>query len=272
MSNEITDEQVLALLEELFKKSGFDYRQYSMQSIRRRIQDAMDIERIKSIEEMSNQIFSNDSILQKFLLTLSVPTTALFRDPEVYKAIRNDLAPKLCSASIRVWSAGCSSGEEPYSLSILFKEEGLNKHTRIYATDLNDTLIDTAKNGLFRLSVMQEYTSNYHQAGGNSDFSDYYSSDYGSAKFHEDLKENMIFSQHNLVTDSSFNEFNLILCRNVMIYFNKTLQDKVHGLLFKSLAPCGYLILGDKENIRFSPYETSYIVVSPKLKIYQKME
>lgn len=272
MSFDFSDKRAQELLEAIYKNTGFDYRQYSLPSIKRRIQDAMDIERLKDIDEMSRHVLSNEAAMQKFLLTLSVPTTSLFRDPLVYKSIRTHLVPKLRSASIRVWSAGCSSGEEPFALAILFKEEGLSKHTRIYATDLNDQLVDTAKKGTFRLSVMQEYTSNYHNAGGSSGFSDYYSSGYGSAKFHEELKENMVFSQHNLVTDSSFNEFDLILCRNVMIYFNKELQEKVHGLLFKSLAPGGFLVLGDKENIRFTPFETSYKVISSTLKIYQKLE
>lgn len=269
---DFSEVQIQTLLEEVFKKTGFDFRQYSPPSMRRRVQDAMDIERIKTIDEMVERVRKKPEALQKLIMTLSVPTTSLFRDAQVFKTIRTTLIPKLRSTSVRVWSAGCSTGEKAYSLSILFREEGLNKHTRIYATDLNEQLVETAKKGMFRLSVMQDYTSNYHNSGGTSGFSDYYTSAYGSAKFHEELKENMVFSQHNMVTDSSFNEFNLILCRNVMIYFNKELQDKVHGLLFKSLTPGGFLILGDKENIRFTPFETSYKAISPTLKIYQKME
>ncbi len=272
MTTEITDEQVFELLQGVYQKTGFDYRDYAISSIKRRIQDAMDIDRIKSLDEMSHHIFQSDIAMKKFILTLSVPTTSLFRDPEVYECIRTKILPNLANTSIRIWSAGCSSGEEPYSLSIMTKEEGLAKHTRIYATDLNDAAIENSKKGVFRLSAMQEYTSNYHLAGGTYDFSDYYTSGYGWAKFHENVKENLVFSQHNLVTDSSFNEFNLILCRNVMIYFNRQLQDKVHGLLFQSLAPGGYLVLGSKESIRFTPFENAYKTVSPILKIYQKME
>ncbi|MBP7861562.1 protein-glutamate O-methyltransferase CheR [bacterium] len=272
MSGLITDEKIFELLQNVYQRTGFDYRDYATLSIKRRIQDAMDIERIKSLDDMSQHIFKSDAAMKKFILTLSVPTTTLFRDPEVYNCIRNKVLPRLSNTSIRIWSAGCSSGEEPYSLSITTKEEGLAKYTRIYATDLNESSIETAKKGIFKLSIMQEYTSNYHLAGGAFDFSDYYTSGYGWAKFHDDIKENLVFSQHNLVTDSSFNEFNLILCRNVMIYFNKDLQDKVHALLFQSLAPGGYLVLGDKENIRFTPFENAYKAVSPILKIYQKME
>ncbi len=272
MTTEITEEQVFELLQSVYQKTGFDYRDYATASIKRRIQDAMDIERIKSLDEMTDRIFHSDAAMKKFILTLSVPTTTLFRDPEVFKCIRNKILPKLANTSIKIWSAGCSTGEEPYSISIIIKEEGLAKHTRIYATDLNDVAIENSKKGLFRLSVMQEYTSNYHLASGTCDFSDYYTSGYGWAKFHDSVKENLVFSQHNLVTDSSFNEFNLILCRNVMIYFNRRLQDKVHGLLFQSLAPGGFLVLGDKENIRFTPFENAYKVFSPVLKIYQKME
>ncbi len=272
MTTQITDEQVFEVLQGVYQKTGFDYRDYATSSMKRRIQDAMDIARVKSLEEMSHLIFASDAALKKFILTLSVPTTSLFRDPEVYKCIRTKILPTVANTSIRIWSAGCSSGEEPYSLSIMTKEEGLAKYTRIYATDLNDAAIENSKEGVFRLSVMQEYTSNYHIAGGTCDFSDYYTSGYGWAKFHDDVKENLVFSQHNLVTDSSFNEFNLILCRNVMIYFNRQLQEKVHGLLFQSLAPGGFLVLGDKENIRFTPYENAYKAFSPILKIYQKME
>ncbi|MCW5822313.1 MAG: protein-glutamate O-methyltransferase CheR [Cyanobacteria bacterium TGS_CYA1] len=272
MSMQFTDEQIFELLQHVYQQTGFDYRDYATSSIKRRIQDAMDIERIKTLEEMSRRIFKSDEAMRKFILTLSVPTTSLFRDPEVYKCLRTRVLPKLENNPIRIWSAGCSSGEEPYSLSIMTREEGLAKHTRTYATDLNESAVEAARKGMFRLSVMQDYTSNYHLAGGTCDFSDYYTSGYGWAKFHDVLKENLVISQHNLVTDSSFNEFNLILCRNVMIYFNKALQDKVHALLFESLAPGGYLVLGDKENIRFTPFERFYKPVAPVLKIYQKSE
>lgn len=272
MSSQFTDDQIFELLQNVYQETGFDYRDYAISSVKRRIQDAMDIERIKTLEDMSRHIFKNHQAMRKFILTLSVPTTSLFRDPKTYRCLRESVLPTLSNTSIRIWSAGCSSGEEPYSLSIMTREEGLAKQTRIYATDLNDSAVEAAKKGMFKLSVMQDYTSNYHMAGGTCDFSDYYTSGYGWAKFHDDLKENLVFSQHNLVTDRSFNEFNLILCRNVMIYFNRVLQEKVHSLLFHSLAPGGYLVLGEKESIRFTPFESAYQTLSPTLKIYRKME
>lgn len=272
MSMHFTDEQIFELLQNVYQETGYDYRDYAPSSIKRRIQDAMDIERIKTLDDLSRHIFKSHVAMRKFILTLSVPTTSLFRDPEMFKFLRTKVLPTLSATAIRAWSAGCSSGEEPYSLSIMAYEEGLSKQTRIYATDLNESVVETAKKGMFRLSVMQDYTSNYHLAGGTRDFSDYYTSAYGWAKFHDVLKENIVFSQHNLVTDSSFNEFDLILCRNVMIYFNNELQKKVHGLLFRSLAPGGYLVLGDKESIRFTPSEKALKVLSPTHKIYQKIE
>jgi chemotaxis protein methyltransferase CheR len=196
----------------------------------------------------------------------------MFRDPTFFRAFREKVVPLLRTYPfVRIWNAGCSTGEETYSLAILLKEEGLYERTRIYATDINDTVLERAREGEFQLEHMRDYTQNYIQAGGTEAFSSYYSADGDTARFAPELREQIVFAQHNLVSDAPFNFFNAIVCRNVMIYFGKSLQDRVHELFYESLDPFGILALGHKESIRFSKYEERYEALDPQEKLYRKM-
>ena len=206
-----------------------------------------------------------------FLEEVTVNVTEMFRDPIFFKSLRENVLPHLKTYPlIRIWHAGCSTGEEVYSLAILLKEEGLLERTLLYATDINQHVLEAAQSGAFSIESMTEYTRNYIKSGGKKDFSSYYSAKYGKAIFSSELKNRMVFSTHNLVTDQSFNEFNLIVCRNVLIYFNPLLQNKVVNLFNDSLSESGHLALGSKESIRFTTIESNFKNVDIKQKIWQK--
>jgi chemotaxis protein methyltransferase CheR len=210
--------------------------------------------------------------MERLLLDLSINVTSMFRDPSFYRAFREKVVPMLRTYPfLRFWHAGCSTGEEVYSMAILLQEEGLLDRTRIYATDVNATVLDQAKEGVFPLGKMREFTENYMSAGGKRAFSDYYVTAYEGARFQRGLMENTVFAQHNLVSDASFNEFNVIMCRNVMIYFAKPLQDHVHELLYKSLGMFGVLALGHKESIKFTRHEDSYETLDHAEKLYRRV-
>jgi len=198
--------------------------------------------------------------------------TSMFRDPSFYVAFREQVVPLLRTYPfVRIWHAGCSSGEEVYSMAILLEEEGLYKRCRLYATDLSETVLKRAKAGVFPLAPMREYTENYQRAGGKRAFSDYYTARYQQVLFRPALQENLVFAQHNLVTDSAFNDFNVVLCRNVMIYFNQALQRRVHELLHASLVRLGVLGLGRRESLRFTSHEASYQVVDASEQLYRRV-
>jgi chemotaxis protein methyltransferase CheR len=210
--------------------------------------------------------------MERLLLDLSITVTAMFRDPSFYLAFRDRVVPVLRTYPFtRIWVAGCSTGEEVHSLAILLQEEELYERTRIYATDINETVLERARAGVFPLEKMKEYTQNYLNAGGKRAFSEYYLAAYDGAQFQRSLLENVVFAQHNLVSDRSFNEFNVILCRNVMIYFDKQLQNRVHELFYESLANFGILALGHKESIHFSPHADDYEELDPREKLYRKV-
>jgi chemotaxis protein methyltransferase CheR len=207
------------------------------------------------------------------LLDLSVNVTAMFRDPGFYKQFRKIVVPMLRTYPfIRLWHAGCSTGEEVYSMAILLQEEGLLDRARIYATDINEVVLRHARSGIFPLNRMQEYTENYIKAGGTRSFSEYYTAKYDGALFNASLTKNVVFSQHNLVTDQSFSEFNVILCRNVLIYFDRTLQHRVQKLFYDSLVHFGVLGLGSKESLRFSEVEDCYERLDNREKLYKKVK
>jgi chemotaxis protein methyltransferase CheR len=217
-------------------------------------------------------VLHDPAAFERLLHALTVNVTSMFRDPDFFRFFRTSVVPLLRSYPfIRFWCVGCSTGEEAYSLAILLEEERLYDRSRIYATDLDERALEKAKDGIFPLSVMQEYTSNYLKAGGTRDFSDYYTAAYENAILGPSLRRNMVFAQHNLVTDGSFNEFHVILCRNVLIYFNPVLQARVHNLLFESLARLGILCLGDKESLRFTPHEQEYEPLNEGLKAYRRI-
>jgi chemotaxis protein methyltransferase CheR len=209
--------------------------------------------------------------MERLLLDLSINVTSMFRDPSFYLAFREQVVPLLRTYPFtRIWCAGCSTGEEVYSLAILLEEEGLYERARIYATDINENVLATARAGVFPLAAMQQYTQNYIKGGGKHDFSRYYVAAYDGAQFSRSLVENVVFAQHNLAMDRAFNEFNAILCRNVMIYFDKTLQDRVHTLFYESLETFGILALGHKESLSFTPFVDAYEELDVAERIYRK--
>ena len=264
--------EIELLLEGIFRHYGFDFRSYAYASIRRRLWKRVEAEGLKSISQLQALVLHDPAAMERLLLDLSVSVTAMFRDPGFYQAFRNDVVPLLRTYPfVRIWHAGCSTGEEVYSTAILLEEEGLLDRTRIYATDINDSVLQQARAGIFPLNRMQEYTDNYIRAGGKRSFSEYYTAKYDGALFSPSLTRNVVFSQHNLVTDRSFSEFNVIFCRNVLIYFDRNLQHRVHALFYESLVMFGILALGSKESLRFSKYEPCYEKVNAKEKIYRKV-
>lgn len=264
--------EVQRLLEAVQARYGFDFRDYALASLKRRVHQTMRQEQLGSIAELQDRIVQDSACMERFLLILSVNTTAMFRDPDFFLALRAKVVPQLRMCPlVRIWQVGCSTGEEVYSLAILLREEGLGARCRIYATDMNEAVVARARAGIIPLSVMQEYTRNHQKAGGTAPFSDYYTARYDHALLDPTLRSSVVFAQHNLVTDGSFQEFHLILCRNVTIYFNQTLQDRVHRLLYSSLGPHCVLGLGSKESIRFTPQERCYEELDSSWKLYRRI-
>lgn len=260
------------LLEGIFRHYGFDFRNYAPASLKRRVRNCMREERVKTVSALQDKILHDSACMERFLLVLSINVTSVFRDPAFYLAFKEKVVPRLRTYSfIRIWHAGCASGEEVYSTAILLAEEGLYERTRLYATDMNETVLAQARDGIYPLDKMNDYGSNYLKAGGKQSLAQYYTAQYDRAIFRSDLKKNIVWAQHNLVTDGSFNEFHVILCRNVMIYFDRELQARVHKLLYQSLVPFGMLGLGDKETIKFSPREAAYEELDRAGKWYRKM-
>jgi chemotaxis protein methyltransferase CheR len=264
--------EIELLLEGIFRHYGFDFRAYAYASIRRRLWKRIEEDGLASVSALQERVLHEPEMMEKLLLDLSINVTSMFRDPGFYVAFREHVVPLLRTYPfIRIWHAGCSTGEEVYSMAMLLREEGLYDRSRIYATDINEVVLKRAKAGIFPLERMQEYTDNYLRAGGKKSFSEYYTAKYGGALFDQSLTKNVVFSQHNLVTDRSFSEFNVILCRNVLIYFDKTLQSKVHSLFYESLAMFGVLVLGSKETPRFMSHEECYEQIAPPEKIFRKV-
>ena len=262
--------EVELLLEAIYRHYGFDFRAYAFPSIRRRIWKRIHAEELTTVTALQERVLHDKDAMERLLLDLSINVTAMFRDPGFYRAFRNDVIPLLRTYPfIRVWHAGCSTGEEVFSMAILLEEEGLLGRARLYATDINEVVLQQARAGIFPLERMQEYTENYIKAGGKRSFSEYYTAKYDGALFSPTLTEHVVFSQHNLVTDRSFSEFNVILCRNVLIYFDKSLQTRVHGLFYDSLVHFGILGLGSKESLKFSQYEDCYEQLGSE-KLYRK--
>lgn len=271
--NEPESAAIHEFLQLLFEKTGMDFRQYAFASIRRRILIAMHDAGAGSIDELVQHARADDQLLQRVLTRLTLPVTSMFRDPGFYLAFRDSVVPMLRTHPyLRLWIAGCSTGQEVYSLAILLHEEELYERARIYATDVRATALDQARDAIVPISMMQEYTRNYQMAGGQRAFSDYYTADGEAAILRPFLKDNVVFGMHNLVTDGSFNEFQVIFCRNVMIYFNAQLQARTHQLIYDSLAMFGYLGLGRGETIRFSPLENRYEAVAPRERLYRKIQ
>ena len=271
-SKQAEDREIEVLLRAVFERYGYDFRDYAFSSLRRRIRRCMQDEMLESLPEYGAKLLRDAACMEKFLRHMSVAVTTLFRDPAFFRALRSLAISWLASYPfIRVWVAGCSTGEEAYSLAIMFHEAGLYDRTRIYATDISSVAIAHAKEGIFPEQDIETDTKNYQDAGGLGFLSDWYTTAYGSFIMHKELKENMVFAVHNLATDSVFNEFHLILCRNVMIYFNERLQARVHRLIYDSLHLFGILGIGMKEFLWRSPHETCYETLDEANKIYRRV-
>ncbi len=264
--------EIELLLEAIDRHYGFDFRGYALGSLRRRLWRSASAEGVRSISGLQEKVLHDPQAMERLLTGLSVNVTTMFRDPTFYVAFREHVVPLLRTYPfIRIWNAGCSTGEETHSLAILLQEEGLYERARIYATDFNSDVLTRARAGALPLDRMQEYTQNYQRAGGKREFSEYYSVEGAFAKLDERLNEHVVFAQHNLASDRSFNEFNVILCRNVLIYFGRDLQCRVHQLFYDSLARFGVLGLGQKETLRFTDLEDRYEELDQREKIYRRI-
>lgn len=255
----------------MFRVYGFDFRNYSYPSLKRRILHRVQSENAQTISELQGMILYRPEVMKRLLNDFSINVTEMYRDPTFFKSFRENVIPHLRKLPfIRIWHAGCSSGEEAYSMAIMLHEEGLLEKTRIYATDMNEDILLRAQEGTIPLHYMQLYTRNYHQAGGQKEFSEYYTVHNNFVVLHPYLKKNIVFALHNLVTDHSFNEFQVIICRNVLIYFNKQLKERVYQLFYQSLSENGFLGLGNKESITGSDFAPAFQEIDTQEKIYQK--
>jgi chemotaxis protein methyltransferase CheR len=270
---ELENVEMRLFVEGIFLKYGYDFRDYAPASLKRRIQKCIVEEGLKTISGLQERVLHDDGCMKRFLNIVSVDVTALFRDPGFYRAFREKVVPSLSALkTISIWHAGCATGEEVYSMAILLREEGLLKKTRIYATDMVDHVLKEAKEGIYSVARMKEYSKDYQVAGGTRSFSEYYTAKYDHVIMDRDLGKGIVWAQHNLATDGSFKEFNVILCRNVMIYFNKSLQSRVHDLLYESLEVGGVLGVGSKESLSFSSHEQDYEVLDEMGKLYRKVK
>jgi len=259
------------LLEGIHRHHGYDFRDYARASLRRRVRKLMVEEGVDNVSALQERVFHDPDCLERLVATWTVKVTSMFRSPGFFATFREHAVPLLRTYPfVRIWVAGCSSGEEVYSLAILLREEGLLERSRIYATDLNTRVLETAQAGIFALGQMKEYTENYQRGGGKRAFSEYYTARYDRVVFDPSLRDNVVFSRHNLVTDGSFNEFQAIICRNVMIYFNRELQERVHQLFLDSLCSLGVLGLGSKETLRVSSVADRYEAIARRQRLFRK--
>ncbi|MFC4688277.1 CheR family methyltransferase [Epilithonimonas pallida] len=268
----LRDEEIEYLIKDVYELYGYDFSMYSRASFKRRVNRICVIDKFTSFAELRYTLINDPEYLKRFIEEITVNVTEMFRDPYFFKVLREKILPQLGTYPlIRIWVAGCSTGEEAYSVAILLKEAGLYHKCLIYATDINPSVLETASSGVFPLQQMKVYSENYILSGGKRDFSDYYTANYDSARFDKSLKEKMILSTHNLVSDSSFNSFQLIVCRNVLIYFDKMLQERVFNLFDNSLENLGYLALGSKETLQFSNLGKFYHQIEDQ-KIWKKVD
>lgn len=265
--------EIRLLVDAIHLRYGHDFRDYAVASLKRRVLQAQQRMGAASISELQARVLHDPAQFAQLLQYLTVPVSEMFRDPPYFLAIRKHVVPVLRTyASLKVWVAGCSTGEEPYSLAILLQEEGLLERTILYATDINHASLDKARQGIFPLESMQAFTRNYQRAGGTRSFSDYYTADYGGALFTRALRERITFADHSLATDAVFSETHFVSCRNVLIYFNKALQNRALGLFHESLGRRGFLGLGSRETLDFSDYAERFEPVSRPERIYRRLE
>jgi len=260
------------LLTGLAERYGYDFRHYARASLTRRIRRAVQNEGVASVSALQHRLLHDVDAAMRFVAAISVHTTSMFRDPDVYRVLRTEVVPMLRTYPfVRIWHAGCSSGEEVYSLAIVLEELGLYDRCRIYATDLSDAILEQARQGVYPLRAMRDHTRAYQAAGGTSDFSSYYVTDHENAAFRASLRRQLVFSQHNLVCDSVFNEFQLVVCRNVLLYFDQVLRNRAHELFHSSLCNFGVLVLGKKESMRYTPHSESYQELRDGLRVYRRL-
>lgn len=265
--------EIKLLFEAIYQQYGFDFRNYSKKSATRRVLKRLQQEKIESVSILQHRVLRDQVLADSLFRDLSINVTEMFRNPKFYKAIRKKILKKLDNHQhLKIWHAGCATGEEVYSMAILLKEEGRYKTSQLYATDFNPIALEAAKQGIYPINRMQLYTSNYIASGCKKEFSDYYHAKYERALIDEKLKENLIFAQHNLATDASFGEMQIIICRNVLIYFDRELQDRVFHLFNDSLSIGGYLCLGSHETLRLSSVYEQFEVIDEKHRIYQKIK
>ena len=271
ITESIADSELQSLIHLIKNVHGFDFGNYSMASFKRRISRIMDLEKL-SYFYLSDQLVNDEAYFDHFLAEVTVNITEMFRDPTFFKSVKEHIIPYLKSYQhIKVWSAGCSTGEELYSFAILFNEEQLYDRSFFYGTDINQDVLIHAKEGIYDLQKMKLYSENYLQLGGNKSLANYYTAKYDAVTLIRKLKKNVLFSVHNLVSDGAFNEFQLISCRNVLIYFDAELQEKVIKLFYESLANFGFLCIGSKESIRNNELAKKFKLIDKKNNIYQKI-
>lgn len=272
-SPDTTVQEIADLFEAIYVRYKYDFRQYSVASMNRRIHQALLGMGRKTIADLQKTILEDPLCFNDLLQFLTIPVSEMFRDPSYYKAIRESVVPVLRTyPSLKIWIAGCSTGEEVYSFAILLKEEGLLDRTIIYATDINEISLKKAESGIFRIKDMPKFTTNYLKAGGKKEFSSYYTADSDSAIFNSSLKKHITFNDHSLATDHVFSEVQFVSCRNVLIYFQSKLQERAIGLFHESLCRKGFLGLGPKESVMFTKYKNEFRPVDMKDRIYQKLQ
>ena len=270
-STEEIDEQIDTIMADAFELYGYDFTGYSRASFKRRILRLYALDRMVSFAEFRYLIRSDPGYFKRFMEQVTINVTEMFRDPEFYKCLRQEILPNLGTFPfIRIWVAGCSTGEEAYSVAILLKELKLLRKSLLYATDINSLVLEKGAKAMIPMNKMKQYSENYIESGGREDFSTYYTANYSLAKLNDELREKIVFSTHNLVSDTSFNEFQLILCRNVLIYFDRELQSKVFTLFDRSLDTFGYLALGTKETMFEKAINEKYKKVGTQ-KIWRKI-
>lgn len=270
---EIEQIELDLLLEAVYRRFGYDFRSYARASIERRTRLFLAELGLSSISEIIPNVLRDQELFSRLARCFSIGVTELFRDPFVYQAVRSKVVPLLRTwPHFKIWHAGCATGEEVYSLAIMLKEEGVYDRATIYATDFNEQALERAREGIYDIAKVQEATRNYQRAGGKTSLSAYYHAHYNAVALNAALKERIVFSSHNLATDSVFGDMQLVFCRNVLIYFNRDLQNRVLGLFTESLVHGGFLCLGTKENLQFSSVSGRYEIVDAKARIFKKIE
>lgn len=270
-AKEVEDLEIALLLEGMFKRYGYDFRDYSLAHLRRRLRHRLEASALPDMGAMLHRVLHDRSFFELLLRDLSINVTEMFRDPDIYLQIRAEVVSRLKTwPFVKIWHAGCATGEEVYSMAILLHEEGLLERCQIYATDFNQIALKKARDGIYALDQVRKFTANYLKSGGRESFSDYYTADDDAVILKNWLKKRIVFADHNLVTDSVFSEVQLVVCRNVLIYFNRELQARIFQTFYESLCPGGFLWLGSKESLRLSPLNESFEALFPDEKIYKK--